>query len=128
MENYQFNFDTPPAQPTSCSPLADVFAWALWKAVNLKISDLLIEQSNQGLVVAHFQAQRRQRGNGRCYRVIACFPHLRGSPLQDLPPRAAGTVKTSERRWNVCSWTALKSPEDPGSLCTVVQLRPGALV
>ena len=126
MENLHFVFAASPARPTGCSPLSEVIAWSLWRATRHNVRDLLFEESDRGLCVKHFVEDKI---TSRCaYEEVACFPHLRGTPLQGLPSKGGGTAVNGASRWRLRFWTGLKAENGPSPACTLVQLVPHAEV
>lgn len=120
MDYFHFIFDVPPAQPTACSALRDVFAWSVWRAMDLGVKDLVFEESEHGLVVACLDDRRKESPRRPEYRQLARFLHLRGSALSVCPARASGTATRGDMRWSVRLWTCYRG--DSSRLCTVVQL------
>jgi hypothetical protein len=122
MENLHFVFAASPGRPSASSPLPEVVAWCLWHAMQAGVRDLLFEESERGLSVKHFVEGKTSAGSA--YQEVACFPHLRGKPLQDLPAKGAGTAVTGGTRWKLRFWTGLKTELAPAPACTLVQLVP----
>ena len=126
METLHFVFASSPARPTAVSPLSEVIAWSLWRATESGVRDLLFEESERGLCVKHFT---EEKVTSRCaYVEVACFPHLRGTPLQGLPSKGGGTAISGANRWRLRFWTGLKTENGPAPACTLVQLVPFAEV
>ena len=126
MENLHFVFAASPARPTAVSPLSEIIAWSLWRATQANVRDLLFEESERGLCVKHFVEDKI---TSRCsYVEVACFPHLRGTPLHDLPSKGGGTAVSGGSRWRLRFWTGQKSENGPAPACTLVQLVPHAEV
>jgi len=126
METLHFVFASSPAKPTACSPLSEVIAWSLWRATRSNVRDLLFEESERGLCVKHFVEEKI---TARCsYVEVACFPHLRGTPLHELPSKGGGTAVSGADRWRLRFWTGLKTENGPAPACTLVQLVPFAEV
>jgi hypothetical protein len=126
MENLHFVFASSPASPTASSPLSEVMAWSLWRATRAGVRDLLFEESGRGLCVKHFV---EEKATSRCaYEEVACFPHLRGTPLHDLPSKGGGTAVNGAARWKLRFWTGVKAENGPAPACTLVQLVPFAEV
>jgi hypothetical protein len=122
MENLHFVFASSPARPTACSPLSEVIAWSLWRATRDGVRDLLLEETDRGLCVKHFTEDKIA---SRCaYVEVACFPHLRGTPLHSLPAKGGGTAISGGDRWRLRFWTGVKNEEGDAPACTLVQLVP----
>lgn len=124
MHSFHYIFDGPCAQPTSSSPLTEVFAWTVWIAMAGGLSDVILEETPDALVVAGLRFDLDDEGVPQPQQVsLASFRHLRGRGLRELPKKASGWVSwAGERRW-VRFWSGPKRAGDR-SACAIVRLQP----
>lgn len=126
VSNLQYNFEVPPARPSATAPVDDVLAWAVWSALEIGLRDVVFEESDDGLLVGCLDYTRRGRNHGPKYYALATLPHLRGSPLKQLPDKAMGVVAAGREKWSVRLWICQKLVGEMSRLCAVVQLVPYA--
>jgi hypothetical protein len=124
MKDFEFIFDGPPSSPHATSPLDEVFGWAVWRAMELGLKDVVVDESEQGLLVGCLDYARRGKNRGPKYVPLVTLPHLRGSPLKKLPVKALGIAACGQERWNVRLWTCQRLAGETFRLCAIVQLVP----
>lgn len=120
MRDFHFIFEDAPSAPCATSPIAEVFAWSVWRAMQLCVKDIVFEEREDGLLVSYldYSKSRSRRGD---YKRIARFPHLRGAPLKEFPTKATGVASDGEARWNVRVWTCHKMAGNEFRSCAVVR-------
>lgn len=128
MTDFHFIFDAPPPPPCASSPVDEVFAWALWRAMQLGMKDVVVDESERGLLVGCLDYRRHGKNRGPKYLPLVVLPHLRGSPLKNIPANVLGSAAAGDARWNVRVWTCHKLAGETFRLCAVVQLVPQAAV
>lgn len=92
--------------------------------MDLGLKDVVVDESDKGLQVGCLDYARRGKNRGPRYYSLAVFPHLRGSPLKQLPSKALGVAATEHGKWNVRLWTCQKLAGETYRLCAIVQLVP----
>jgi|SRR3954463_11065438 hypothetical protein len=128
MQNFQFIFDTPPTLPTSCSPIGEVFAWSVWKAMELGASDIVLDESSSGLVVFCLDYRKRDKSRTASRQEVARFPHLRGTPLKDFPNKGIGVAAIGKQKKNVRVWTCQKTSDNDLRSCAILSFMPPPVV
>jgi hypothetical protein len=126
VKDFHFKFEAPPPPPCATSPLSEVFAWALWQAMEMGMKDVVVDESAHGLLVGCLDYTRRGKNRAPKYFPLVTLPHLRGSPLKNFPAKAMGSATSGTEKWNVRIWTCQKLAGETFRLCAIVQLVPEA--
>ena len=102
----------------------DIIAWAVWCAMDRALKDVVFDECEDGLKVGCLDYRVKGKYRGPNYVPLALFPHLRGSPLRDLPAKATGSVDVEGITWNIRVWICEKLTADTSRLCAILQLLP----
>lgn len=124
MKNFQFIFEGPQPPPNATTPVDEVFAWAVWCAMKQGLNDVVVDETERGLVVGCLDYNSRGKNRGPKYYPLATLPHLRGSPLRNFPAKSFGVATSGDERWDVRIWTCQKLAGEIFRLCAIVQLVP----
>jgi hypothetical protein len=123
MRDFQFTFERPPPTPTATSTIDEVFAWCVWKAMQLRVNDLVFEESKKGLTASCIVYSKLAVRKGE-HREMARFPHLRGTPLKSLPEKGSGVAVANNVTWSVRVWTCYRMAGNEFRSCAIVRLLP----
>jgi len=95
--------------------------------MELGVSDVVLDESEGGLVVFCLDYTKRDKSRTATRREIACFPHLRGSPLKEFPTKGVGVAATGKKKRNVRVWTCQKTSANDFRSCAILSFMPPPL-